>query len=139
MRHTKLKWSIVGLVGTVLMLRILIGVIPLIPKEYLETREEQATRVEGNLLRAVKKYYMEHGDWPPTLPDAKQYLEHISFIDPWGTEYKYAIVPMTEVEGIASETPYIWSEHIVYGEIQVYGNKPPVPVQPQKGCGKGAN
>jgi hypothetical protein len=114
---------------------LLIGVASLIPSERWETREKQATREARNLLLAVKKHYLEHGTWPATLEDASSYLENASFIDPWGVAYKYAIVLITQVDGQAGEMPYLWSERVVDGKLQVYGIKPPEPIEPP-GCNR---
>jgi hypothetical protein len=131
MCRTKLKWLIAVMVGAAL----LIGVASLIPSERWETREKQATREASNLLLAVKRHYLEHEKWPAKLQDAAPYLENASFIEPWGMEYKYAIVLITQVDGQAGEMPYVWSERVVDGKLQVYGIKPPEPIEPP-GCNR---
>ncbi|HEV3436464.1 MAG TPA: sigma-70 family RNA polymerase sigma factor [Gemmata sp.] len=79
------------------------------------------------LVQAVKKHYVERGEWPAKLADVASSLENgkKDLVDPWGTEYKFAIMTEKQSDGTAIERPYVWTERTIDGKIKVYGTKPP--------------
>jgi hypothetical protein len=91
-------------------------------------KEEKAKSGAQTIVTAVKKYYVEMGgEWPAKLDDIAKQLENgkKDLIDPWGKEYKFAIVKMKNADGTETERPYVWTERTVDGKTKVYGMKPP--------------
>lgn len=62
--------------------------------------------------QAVKKYYLEHGEWPPNnnLAAVAPLLEQgqAALVDPWGNPFTLQIVPQQdETDGTYKERPLL--------------------------------
>jgi type II secretory pathway pseudopilin PulG len=91
------------------------------------TKEAIAKNDARVIEQACKKYYLENAKWPAKLADIADLLENgkKALNDPWGKEYKFAIVTKKGEDGTEIQRPYIWTERTVDGKIKVYGMKPP--------------
>lgn len=77
--------------------------------------------------KAVKTYYVKNEKWPAKLDDVAELLEggKKALTDSWGKAYRFEIGEVNQPDGTVIERPYVWTERVVNGKTEVYGNKPP--------------
>lgn len=79
---------------------------------YLDDAKKGKAQTEMNaILTCVKKYYAEHGEWPPAgnlaatvgpMMEGNQQL-----LDPWGQPYTLSLKQEQQADGTTTERPFI--------------------------------
>jgi hypothetical protein len=88
-----------------------------------DTKDSRAKFDMMAIEKAIKKAYIESEGtrWPAQLEDIVNFLENgsVGLLDPWGNEYKFAIVEIKQDDSKVGERPFIWTERTVHGKAKV--------------------